>query len=93
MGQMLRLLAGLLFVLILATVAMAQGKPTPAWCGGSYSIAEGTNFGACDDNTYPAAPSSQIMFTDDGRVLFQNGELDKDGKAIVVELKMPPTSR
>jgi hypothetical protein len=128
MGQMMRLLAGLLFVLIVATLASAQGdkaQPIPAWCGGSYSITaglepkdyaeavkagglvgSGTNFGDCVDvvrqvrnpdgtlreisvPTYPAAPSSQVTFSDDGRVVYLNGEVDNDGKAIVVELKLP----
>jgi hypothetical protein len=134
MGQMMRLLAGLLFVLIVATLAWAQGqgdevKPIPAWCGGSYSITgglepkdyveavkageligSGTNFGDCVDvvkqvrnadgtvreisvPTYPAAPSSQVTFSDDGRVVYLNGEVDKDGNAIVVELKLPEISR
>ena len=128
MAQMMRLLAGLLFVLILATVALAQGdpvKPSPAWCGGSYSISgglepkdyveavkagqpigSGTNFGTCVDvvkevrgadgkvrevsvPTYPAFPSSQVVFSPDDRIVYMNGEVDKDGKAIVVELKLP----
>jgi hypothetical protein len=129
-GQMMRLFAGLLFVLIMATLARAQGQgdkvtPIPAWCGGSYSITgglepkeyveavkagqplgSGTNFGDCVDAvkavrspagtireisvpTYPAAPAAQVTFSDDGRVVYQNGEADKDGNAIVVELKLP----
>ena len=133
MGQVMRVLAGLLFVLIVATFAWAQGrrnevKPIPAWCGGSYSITgglepkdyveavkaglvgSGTNFGECVDvvkevrnpdgtvrtisvPTYSAAPSSHVTFSDDGRVVYQNGELDKEGNAIVVELKLPEIPR
>lgn len=45
-GRLMRLLAGLLFALIVATLAWAQRqgdavKPIPAWCGGSYSITGG----------------------------------------------------
>jgi hypothetical protein len=131
MGQLMRLLAALLFVPIVANLAWAQGDkvtPIPAWCGGSYSITgglepkdyveavkaglvgSGTNFGDCVNvvkqvrnpdgtvreisvPTYPAAPSSQVTFSDDGRVVYQNGEVDKDGKTIVVELKLPEIPR
>ena len=43
--------------------------------------------------TYPATPSSQVSFDADGRVLYQNGDVDKDGKAIVQELKRPETAK
>lgn len=130
MSHAMRFVAGLLFVLVIATLAAAQVqveavKPLPAWCGGSYSLTGGlddkqyveavkagqsviggTNFGACVDivqevrnldgsmrpvsiPTYPAAPASQVSFTGDGRVLHQTGDVDKDGKPIVHELKLP----
>jgi hypothetical protein len=112
MGQLMRLLAGLLFALIVATLAWAQRqgdavKPIPSWCGGSYSItgglepndyveavktgvppSTGTNFESCDDNAYSAMPSSQVTLSPDGRVVDQNGDVDNDGKAIVVELAL-----
>jgi hypothetical protein len=133
MAQTMRLLAGLLFVLLMATVAMAQQvepvKPIGAWCGGSYSpiaglepkdyveavkagqaLGSGTNFGSCDDvvkevrgldgkvteiriPTYPAAPSSQVSFEADGRILYRNGDVDKAGNAVVLELKLPEIPR
>jgi hypothetical protein len=43
--------------------------------------------------TYPAAPASQVSFDADGRVLYQNGDVDKDGKAIVQELKLPEMAK
>lgn len=134
MARMMRGLAGLLFVMLMATLAVAQApvepvKPIPAWCGGSYSatgglepkdyveavkagqaIGAGTNFGSCDDvvkevrgpdgkmtqvriPTYPAAPSAQVTFEKDGRVLYQNGDVDQDGKAIVQELTLPEITK
>lgn len=39
--------------------------------------------------TYPTSPASQVSVEADGRVLFRTGEVDKDGKAIVEELKLP----
>jgi hypothetical protein len=128
MTHIMRLLTGLLFIMLIATLALAQIRvepvgPMPAWCGGSYHITgglldtgyieivksgqavpSGTNFGPCEDvvkevrgldgnmsdvhfATYPAVPASQVSVEDDGRVL--NHEIDKEGKAIVKELKLP----
>jgi hypothetical protein len=39
--------------------------------------------------TYPATPATQVSFEPDGRILFRSGEVDKDGKPIVKELKLP----
>ena len=46
MAHVMRSLAGLFFVLLLAAMASAQVqvepvKPEPAWCGGSYSVTGG----------------------------------------------------
>jgi hypothetical protein len=46
MMNIMRVLAGLLFALVMATIAVAQvqvepASPLPAWCGGSYSITGG----------------------------------------------------
>jgi hypothetical protein len=134
MAHIMRLLTGLLFIALMATLAMAQLRvepvaPIPSWCGGSYHVtggladkeyiemvksgqglSSGTNFGACEDvvkevrgldgnvnevhiPTYPAVPTSQVSFEDDGRVLNYTGEVDKDGKAVVNELKLPEISK
>src|SRR5262245_48031484 len=130
MGHIMRLVTGLLFIVLMATLALAQIRvepvaPIPTWCGGSYHVVggltdknyiemvksgqglpSGTNFGACEDvvkevrsldgtvraisvPTYPAVPTSKVSFEDDGRVLNYTGEVDKDGKAVVKELKLP----
>lgn len=39
--------------------------------------------------TYPAMPAGQVTFEADGRILFRTGEVDKDDKPIVKELKRP----
>jgi hypothetical protein len=130
MAHIIRLYTGLLFIVLMATLAMAQirvepAAPIPAWCGGSYHVAggledkeyiemvrsgqalpSGTNFGPCEDVVkemrgldgnvtevrpprYPAVPAPQVSLEADGRVLSYTGEVDKDGKAVVKELKRP----
>jgi hypothetical protein len=39
--------------------------------------------------TYPAVPAPQVSFEADGRGLNYTGAVDKDGKAVVEELKLP----
>jgi hypothetical protein len=39
--------------------------------------------------TYPETPALLVSFEADGRILFRSGEVDKDGKPIVKELKRP----
>src|SRR5262245_16861296 len=46
MSHIMRLLTGLLFIMLIATLALAQIRvepvgPMPAWCGGSYHVAGG----------------------------------------------------
>jgi hypothetical protein len=133
MTHIMRLVTGLLFIALMAMLALAQLRvepvaPIPSWCDGSYDVTgdltnkeyiemvtsgqalpSGTNFGACEDvkevrsldgnvsevhiPTYPAVPTSQVSFEDDGRVLNYTGDVDKDGKAVVKAFKLPDIAK
>ena len=108
MTHVRRALAGCFTLLASATPVAAQlqidaVKAEPAWCGGSYSVADGTSFGDCvaiarsvrglqSDSminvpTFPATPAAQVVF--DGERIYQV-TIDRDGNETRVELAVPP---
>jgi hypothetical protein len=97
--------------IVLASAGPAAGqvqvdsvKPEAAWCGGSYSVSDGTSFGDCvaiarsvrglqgdtmiSVPTFPAIPASQVVF--DGERTY-HVTVDRDGRETRVEL--PPVSK
>jgi len=67
MAHVMRSLAGLFFVLLLAAMATAQVqvepvKPEPAWCGGSYSVTGGLDAKAYHETAAQGAVPSGTNF-------------------------------